>query len=85
MSSMENHKYGPTAEAKYKRKQIWPTETHAGTGAEMNDVGVTHNPGVDCGAALQVASASLKDEPHVVRLGISPSRPASETVAGERV
>jgi hypothetical protein len=51
----------------------------------MNEVAVTHNPGVDCDAALQVASASLKDEPHVVRLGISPSRPAGETVAGKRV
>jgi hypothetical protein len=71
--------------AKGKRKQIRPTETHAGTGAEMNDVAVTHNPRIDCGAALQVASASLKDEPHVVRLGISPSRPTGETVAGKRV
>jgi hypothetical protein len=71
--------------AKGKRKQICPTEIHAGAGAEMGDVAGTHNPGVDCGAALQVASASLKDEPHVVRLGISPSRPAGETVAGKRV
>jgi hypothetical protein len=70
---------------KYKRKRIWPTEIHAGAGAEMGDVAGTHNPGVDCGAALQVASASLKGEPHVVRLGISPSRPTGETVAGKRV
>ncbi|MBK3572979.1 hypothetical protein JHN63_03895 [Streptomyces sp. MBT65] len=53
MSSMENHKYGPTAKAKYKRKQIWPTEIHAGAGAEMGDVTGTGNRGVDRGAALQ--------------------------------
>jgi hypothetical protein len=82
---MENHKYGPTEKAKCKRKQIWPTEIHAGTGAEMGEAAGTHNPGVDCGAALQVSSTSLKDDPHVVRPGISPSRPAGETVAGKRV
>jgi hypothetical protein len=53
VSSTENHKYGPTAEAKYKRKQTWPTEIHAGTDAEMGDVTGMHYQDIGRGAALQ--------------------------------
>lgn len=49
---MENHKYGPTAEAKCKRKQIWPMEIHAGAGAEMGDVTGMHYQDIGRGAAL---------------------------------
>jgi hypothetical protein len=72
---MENHKYGPMAEVKRKRKQIRPTENHEVAGAEMSDVMRTRNPGVEFGAGLQEGSESLKEGPRVVRPRIPSRRP----------
>ncbi|WP_158713515.1 hypothetical protein [Streptomyces sp. NRRL F-525] len=52
LSSMENHKYRPTAKAKCKRKQIWPVEIHAGADAEMSDVTGMRYRDIGRGAAL---------------------------------